>query len=142
MNHGVLSHASIALVAGALGGLTNSVTLWVLGAAGVTAALGIAVTPTFTPAWLYPRLVWGALWGLLFLLPIGARRWWSKALLLSLAPSAVQLLIVFPFVAGKGWLGLQLGMLTPLLVLVVNGVWGLTAIAWISMTTRAREPAA
>ncbi len=34
------------------------------------AALGVKIAPAFTPAWLYQRLVWGGLWGWLFLLPV------------------------------------------------------------------------
>jgi hypothetical protein len=43
----------------------------------------------------------------------------------SLFPTAVQLFVVFPH-AGKGTAGLELGMLTPLFVLVVNWIWGFT----------------
>ena len=34
---------------------------------GVTALFGVAIAPTLTPTWLYPRIVWGGLWGFLFL---------------------------------------------------------------------------
>jgi hypothetical protein len=53
-----------------------------------------------------------------------------KGSILSLFPTAVQLFVVFPFKAGKGMAGLELGMFTPLLVLFFNWVWGIaTAIA-------------
>ena len=44
-------------------------------------------------------------------------------------PSLVQLLIVFP-ARGAGALGSELGTLTPLLVLLLNAVWGLVASWW------------
>ena len=44
-------------------------------------------------------------------------------LLLSLAPSAAQLFYFFPM-GGAGWLGAELGGLTPLFVLAANAVWG------------------
>ena len=113
----------------------NSLVVWACGASGVTATLGVDIAPALTPAWLYPRLVWGGLWGVLFVLLGQSRMTHVKGLLASLAPSAVQLLIVFPFAANKGWLGLGLGGLAPLLVLGFNAVWGLTAAEWIRRNT-------
>ena len=124
---------SLFFAAGALGGLANSLTLWVLGELGVTHALGVAIAPSLSPGWLYPRIVWGGLWGWLFVLPL-AMGWVRRGLLLSLGPSLVQLLVVFPIKAGKGYLGLDLGTLTPLLVLFVNGVWGVVASGWVRAT--------
>jgi len=48
-------------------------------------------------------------------------------MLLSLFPTAVQLFVVFPMMAHKGMAGLELGLLTPLLVLFFNGIWGMVA---------------
>jgi hypothetical protein len=33
--------------------------------------------------------------------------------------------------AGKGIMGFDLGLLTPLLVFVFNAIWGLTAAIWL-----------
>jgi len=42
----------------------------------------------------------------------------------------MQLFIVFPLQAQKGIAGLELGLLTPLLVIFFNGIWGIcTALA-------------
>jgi hypothetical protein len=123
-------NVSLAVAAGAVGALANSFAAWACGAFGISRALGVEIAPAFTPAWLYPRLVWGGLWGLLFLLPLSAPRGVWLALLLSLAPSAYQLLVVFPR-RGSGLLGLELGALTPVLVLGVNAVWGLATAAWL-----------
>ena len=70
MNSPIFQNAALAFSAGALGGLANSLFIWILGVAGVTAALGVAIAPELTAGWLYPRLVWGGLWGALFLLPL------------------------------------------------------------------------
>jgi hypothetical protein len=43
-----------------------------------------------------------------------------------------MLFIVFPIKAGKGVMGLELGLLTPVFVLIFNAVWGLTAAAWLT----------
>jgi hypothetical protein len=66
-----------------------------------------------------------------------AARWWLRGILLSLAPSAFQLLYVFPHEAGEGMLGLRLGALTPVFVLAMNAVWGLAAPWLLRMTGRA-----
>jgi hypothetical protein len=78
--------------------------------------------------------VWGGLWGFLFALPIGVTSWLRRGLLLSLAPSAFQLFVVFPRWAHRGMLGLELGALTPLCVLAFNAVWGLVASWWLRGT--------
>jgi len=109
--------------AGCVGALANSLAIWLLGDQGITARFGIAIAPNLSPNWLYPRVVWGGIWGLLFILPMLASRPLSKGLLLSLAPTAVQLLVIFPQ-AHKGLGGVELGTYTAILVLIANGVWG------------------
>jgi len=113
--------------AGCLGGLVNSLAVWIFGAYGITGRFGVSLAPALTPGWLYPRIVWGGIWGILFLLPLLNARPFSKGLLLSIFPTLVQLLIVFPLKAGKGYLGLDLGILTPLFVILFNMVWGVVA---------------
>jgi hypothetical protein len=107
-----------------VGGLANSLAVWALGAAGVTSALGVNIAPALTPEWLYPRLVWGGIWGALFLLPLRESPV-TRGFVWSLGPTAVQLFVVFPLKAGKGMMGLDLGTLTPLFVLFFNAVWGI-----------------
>lgn len=121
---------SLVFAAGALGGLVNSLAVWAFGLLGLTTALGVAIAPALTPAWLYPRLVWGGMWGVLFLIPLH-QPWWRRGLLFSLGPTLVQLLVVFPLKAGKGMAGVELGALTPLFVLFFNAVWGLAAAWWL-----------
>ncbi|RMG69803.1 MAG: hypothetical protein D6710_08190, partial [Nitrospirae bacterium] len=113
----MLKKLSIVFSAGAFGGLINSLTVWIFGQAGITKALGVAIAPALSPKWLYPRIVWGGLWGLLFILPILKNRPFIQGLLFSLGPTIVQLFVVFPQKAHKGMLGLDLGTLTPLFVI-------------------------
>ena len=110
--------------AGCLGALINSIALWLLGHFDITQTMSIAMAPKLTPAWLYPRIVWGGIWGLAFILPFLDSRLLTKGSVLSLLPTLVQLFVVFPFKAHKGIAGLELGMLTPVLVLFLNWVWG------------------
>ncbi len=124
---------SIFFAAGALGGLINSLVVWFFGEVAISQAIGVAIAPSLSPSWLYPRIVWGGLWGLLFALPVSTG-WLSRGLVLSLAPSLIQLFVVFPFKAKKGMLGLELGFLTPVLVLFFNAVWGVVASWWVRHT--------
>jgi hypothetical protein len=124
---------TLAFGAGCMGGLVNSLALWLFGRAGIPAELGVKLAPALTPAWLYPRLVWGGLWGFLFILPIFRNQPFAQGLFFSLWPSVVQLFIVFPYQANKGMLGLDLGTLTPVFVLFFNAAWGLTAAFWLRM---------
>jgi hypothetical protein len=126
-----VKEVSLTFAAGVLGGLANSLTLWFFGALGLSQLLGVNLAPQLTPAWLYPRLVWGGLWGWLFLLTFPRLTYPSRGLVLSLGPSLVQILLVFPLKAHKGVGGIDLGYLTPLLVLLFNAVWGLTAALWL-----------
>lgn len=117
----------LALSCGAMGGLANSIVLWLFGYLSITTVLGVSLAPDFTPAWLYPRLVWGGIWGLLFLLPFFAKNYFIQGLVLSLFPSLIQLFVIFPQ-SGQGYLGFDLGILTPIFVLIFNAVWGVVGI--------------
>ena len=127
---------SLVFASGVFGGLVNSTVLWLFGRAGITAELGVKLAPSFTPAWLYPRLVWGGIWGILFLLPLAQNRPFQQGLLLSLGPTIVQLVVVFPYQLNKGMMGLELGTLTPGFVLFFNAVWGVAAALWLWASER------
>jgi hypothetical protein len=111
--------------------VANSLVVWLFGDLGINAALGVKIAPKLTPAWLYPRIVWGGLWGFLFLLPILRRSLLRRGLLYSLGPTLVMFFVVFPMKANKGMFGLALGNMTPVLVLIFNAVWGVTAALWL-----------
>jgi hypothetical protein len=128
----MLTRLSLTFAAGVVGGLANSLALWLAGRLGLTQALGVALAPMLTPAWLYPRLVWGGLWAWLLLAAVPGRSPVSRGLLVSLPPSLAQLLYFFPFRFHKGWLGLELGWLTPLLVLAFNALWGMVTAGWLA----------
>jgi hypothetical protein len=126
-----VKEVSLTFGAGVLGGLANSLTVWLFGALGLSQLLGVALAPQLTPAWLYPRLVWGGLWGWLFLLRFPRLAYLSRGLVFSLGPSLVQIFLIFPLKAQKGVGGIELGYLTPLLVLFFNAVWGLMTALWL-----------
>jgi len=123
----MIRDAAIGFAGGAFGGLVNAVFVWALGILGVTAAFEIAVQPTLTPELLYSKITWGGIFGLGFLAARFSGWRLFQGLALSLAPTLVQLFVVFPVKTDAGFLGLGLGALTPVLVLVANAVWGLAA---------------
>ena len=122
---------SLVFAAGCVGAVANSLIVYLFGDLGINAALGVKIAPSLTAAWLYPRIVWGGLWGFLFLLPIFRSSLLARGLLFSLGPSLVMFLVVFPLKAKKGMFGLELGSITPVLVLFFNAVWGVTAAIWL-----------
>jgi hypothetical protein len=122
---------SLTFAAGVLGGLANSLTVWLFGAVGLNQLLGVALAPKLTLAWLYPRLLWGGLWGWLFLLHLPKLTYPSRGYIFSLGPSLVQIFVVFPLQAQKGVGGVELGYLMPFLVLFFNAVWGLVTAIWL-----------
>ncbi len=130
----ILLNTSLFFVAGCLGGLLNSLAVWLAGEYGLTAAVGVKIAPALTLPWLYRRIVWGGLWGLIFFLPVARHSTIARGALLSLGPSAVQLCYLFPYILNKGFMGLKLGSATPLLVLAFNLVWGITAAFWIKFS--------
>jgi len=127
----VILALSLAYAAGNVGGLINSLAVWLLGFLGITTALGVSIAPPLSAAWLYPRLVWGGLWGFLFLIPLGKSPL-LRGVIYSLGPTLAQLFIVFPLKDGKGMMGMDLGALTPLLVIIANVVWGVVTSYWLA----------
>ena len=127
----LLRKSTLFYAAGSLGGLVNGLAVWLAGRFGVTTALGVDIAPALTPDMLYHRLVWGGIWGLVFIVPLAVGAPALRALLYSLGPTFVQLFIVFPEHAGKGMMGLDLGTLTPGFVVLFNFIWALAAITWL-----------
>jgi len=126
---------SICFAAGCAAALVNSLLAWYAGRAGFPQRFGVALAPEWSSSFLYTRLVWGGLWGLLFLAPFLRGGFWvgvfSRGILFSFVPTLFQLLYVFPVLQGKGMLGLSLGRLTPVFVCLYNAVWGFCAALWI-----------
>jgi hypothetical protein len=111
---------------GAVGGLVSAAALWLAGRAGLTAMIGVAISPALRWSWLADRILWGGIWGLGYPLALRlARDPLRGAFLLSLAPACAQLFYFLPR-AGESLLGTSLGVLTPLVVLAMNAVWGWT----------------
>lgn len=124
-----LRKLSGAYAGGGAGTLVALGVLWLLGRAGLTGRFDISLRADLTPGALYWQLVWGGIWGLLFLLPFWKGYPVRRGILFSLAPVAAVLLLVFPR-WGKGYFGLEYGSYAPLLVLALGLLWGTVAALW------------
>lgn len=127
---------STCVVGGMFGAIANSVALWAAGRYGLTEAMGVALSPELTWAWLKPRILWGGIWGAGFspIAGAGFHRVVFWGLVYSLIPSAVQIFHVFPHLQGGGPMGMALGRLTPALVVGVNAVYGLVMALWVRVS--------
>ena len=130
---------SVCFAGGVFGGLISSFLLWMAGAYGWTAALDVNMAPQWTLAWLYPRLVWGGLWGLVFVPRLLPESIFWRGLAAGLVPSLAELLIVLPNQLEKGLWGLDLGSLTPVVVIVINAVWAWAAVLWMRLADDERR---
>ncbi len=130
----MISRLATAYFGGAVAALVSWLALWIAGRAELTTLIGVDMTAGLSWDRLSGRLLWGSLWAMGY--PLIRRRSLSPVragLILSLAPSVAELLIFMPR-SGHGFLGLGLGALAPLVVLLVNGLWG-WALARIMVST-------
>jgi len=110
--------------AGCSGGFAYSIVVSSFGDFGITSALGVSFHHGLSPGWLYSRIVWGGIWGILFFLPLSQSNLFLKGTILSLLPTAFQLFAVFPLFSNHSIGGIDLGFLTPVVILFFNWVWG------------------
>jgi hypothetical protein len=113
------------LGAGALGAFIMCLAMWLSTRYGITHSLGVAIQGSIAPEWMYPRIVWGGVWGLLFLLPLFSSNILARSFVLALIPTLVQLFIIYPYYQGKGVAGLNLGVLAPFVVFFFFWIWSL-----------------
>jgi hypothetical protein len=118
----------ICFCSGLLGALAYCGVAWMAAAIGLPQWCGVDLVPQWTAAWVYPRLIQGGLWGLLFFITVSSPRsrnqWVRKGLWVSLVPMVLQLFYVFPNRTTYGLLGLGLGTLTPAFIVLYNLTWG------------------
>lgn len=126
----ILRNISVAMMGGAIGGGAATLFLWLLGKLSVGAMLGSTLPPVeINRAFIYRSLVWGAIWGVLLVLPVLRRHWLLRGLLFSLLPTAALFFYFFPKFQ-LGMFGLNAGIGQPIIALVANFAWGLVAALW------------
>lgn len=121
---------SVCFCAGLLAAILSSSFAWICAHYGLTELAGVNLQPTLSIKALYPRMIWGGLWGLSYTLTVvhirTRKHWVRKGMLISILPTLYQLLVVFPYHTAHGTLGIELGMLTPLFVFSFNLIWGIS----------------
>ena len=120
------------LIAGGLGGLTSGILVWALGALGVTPALGFNMTPPLSIGWMTSRVLFSAVWGLIFLIPIYKNAPILKGAVLGLLPWLSSILYVLPYAKNAGMFGLDMGMGTPVWTLFFGCFWGVTGTLFLA----------
>ena len=119
---------AVCFVAGLLGAVCSSLFLWGADQWGLTELLRVRLDQSLTLQAFYQPMFFGGLWGLLYFFTIGTprqrRHWIRKGLWFSLIPSLAAIFYVYPSVKNLGLAGFQLGLLTPLLIVLMNLVWG------------------
>lgn len=116
-----LRSLALCFAAGAVGGLVKSLVIWASARYGIHPQFGVSFAAALTPAVLYPRVVLGGLWGMLFVLPLARNSVWLRGLWLGLLVTVVQLVVV-PLLAHRG---LHLLTAAAAFTLLFNLVWGL-----------------
>ena len=120
-----LRNLSFCFAAGCFGGLCYAISLWAMGYHGFTRWAGVDIAPYLSNAYLYQRVVWGGICGLIFLLP-WQRSWVARGVFLSLIPAGIMLLLLLPM-RGYGLGALGLGALTPLVIILACAAGGIAA---------------
>ena len=126
-------------LAGALGGLTNSMVVWSLGTLGVTPALGFSMAPDLSFEWVFRRVFASGLWGIIFLIPVYVHKPIKKGAVLSILPYLSSALWVFPMRMDVGYFGLGFGMGTPIWTLLFAMIWGVTGTLFLAKYTQHRS---
>ena len=126
---------SMGFAAGALGGLIAEAILLVAVYYGITSKIGVHLPGIDSSSYVWSQLghqiFWGAIWGLLFGLPIMKDAdWWKRALVIGALPALVALFYLFPFVQGEGLFGKNYGSWTFLVIFIACWIWGFVASAW------------
>lgn|SRR5262245_55848914 len=115
-----LRESALGFAAGCAGGLIKCAVAWGAARLGVTILIGAHGAAALTPGVLYPRIVWGGVWGLLFLLTFLRGSVLIGGLVAGLIVTAMQWLVL-----PLWWHGSLHFALMPLLEgLLLNLVWG------------------
>jgi hypothetical protein len=128
----IFAKLSLAYAAGAVGGVVQSLIIVVLSELGVFQVLGTEFKVLLNLPYLYQRATWGGMWGLLFVIPILTTwRHGQRGLIFAAAPAAASLFYFLPFQDNKGWFGMSVGLIWPLVVIVFALFWGYIAGLWL-----------
>jgi len=119
---------SVCFCAGLLASLLTYFLLWVLLNWGGLELSGWSELARWQKSWVLGHIMQGGYWGLLFFLTVGSarsrKRWIRKGIWIGLISVAYQLFYACPYLEGKGFLAMDLGLTAPAVILVCGILWG------------------
>ncbi len=130
---GIFRLLTLGFGAGAFGALISALAGALLNALRIQELIGLPPPPapeSYLPL-LYRLVVWGGIWGLLFVVPVMNRAWWLKGLVIGALATLAILLYFNPAVTTPP---MRLAY-----VFVLNSIWGLAAGAWWALVSGARK---
>ena len=128
----VYARMSVAAAAGAVGGVLQTLIIVALSEMSLFQLVGLPFKIPFTLPYLYQRITWGGLWGLLFLIPLLPNTaHWKRGLIFAAGPALASLLFFLPFQDDMGWFGLKMGVVWPVVVVIFALIWGYIAGSWL-----------
>ena len=114
--------------AGAIAGFLQTILIWLVGQFGMFALLQLPLKFELNLVWFYQRITWGGLWGLVFLIPLlRSVPQWKRGLVFGILPALLSLFVFLPFKDGHGYMGLNLGVMMPIVVVGFGLIWGMIA---------------
>lgn len=127
-----LKRLSLSFASGMAGAFVARLVLYGFERWGVLSKFNVDLNASLDTVSLYPFLIWGGIFGLIFFFPIfGARNIFERSLLLALVPMLIMFLYVYPSVEHTGYFGFGYGVFTPLFVFILSFVWSLTTALWL-----------
>lgn len=116
-----LRNSALCFAAGCGGGLFESVVAWTAAHFGITAVIGTHGATALQAVSLYAHVVWGGLWGLLFLLPLLRNRVVVGGVIAGLLVTLIHWLVL-----PLWWhSGLHFALWPLLNAVLLNVVWGI-----------------
>jgi multidrug transporter EmrE-like cation transporter len=109
----MLRFIALCYSAGSFAAFLSSLAMHLGASGGLHRAFGLALRPGFDTNWLFPRIVWGGLVGMLFAFPLPLRFSWIGLFAITVALTCLQLFVVYPIWEGMGYLGLRYGWAMP-----------------------------
>ncbi len=137
MNDNFFARINQVVMGGFIAGFFNGILRIFLLKIDLFSWLGATVAmPADVASWLTRQSVWGAIWGMLFMLPIVKYRSNAyRGLLMGVAPLLYLCLWDWPTKDGLGYFGLAQGYALPLVhIVLVPVAWGMVAGAWLDFS--------
>ena len=120
----IYSFSSQAFSAGASAAFLTCILVWFAGAVGITDSYGISIKPKLEMLWLYPYIIHGGLWALIYNFPFLQKATVIRGIILSFIPCSFHLFVLYPVFFNEGIMGTRLGDYTPFFIIIAYAIWG------------------